>query len=66
MSKKYSNRWIFYWAANKTSSYIIRTVNIVCNFNRQKVKSAIKNGSYLIINALTKEYFDKQHIPRSV
>ena len=111
---KYANRWIFYWAANKESSYKIkkapdayginytnmgitksdnkgkiifklecpqpysvngktyyphihfmvsnsknqhwelkvRTINIVCNFTRQKVKSAIKNGSYLIINAL--------------
>ncbi len=44
----------------------VRTVNIVCNLNRQKVKSAIKNGSYLIINALQKEYFDKKHIPHSI
>lgn len=128
LGAKYANRWIYYWAANQASSYIIkpapdayganytntgitksddsgkiifklecpqpysvngktyyphihfmvsnsknqhwelkvRTINIVCNFNRQKVKTAIKNGSYLIINALPKEYFDKQHIPKSV
>lgn len=128
LGAKYANRWIFYWAANQASSYVIkpapdayganytnsgitksddtgrlifklecpqpysvngktfyphihfmvsnsknqhwelkvRTINIVCNFSRQKVKTVIKNGSYLIINALPKEYFDKQHIPHSV
>jgi hypothetical protein len=125
---KYANRWIFYWAANKASSYKIkkapdayginytnmgitksdsngkiifklecpqpysvngktyyphihfmisnkknenwelkvRTINIICNFTKEKVKNAIKNKSYLIINALPKEYFEKQHIPNSV
>jgi hypothetical protein len=125
---KYANRWIFYWAANKESSYKIkkapdaygvnytnmgitksdnkgkiifklecpqpysvngktyyphihfmisnkenenwelkvRTINIICNFTKEKVKDAIKNKSYLLINALPKEYFEKQHIPNSV
>lgn len=128
LGNKYANRWIYYWASNESSSYMIksapdayglnytnsgitksdesgkiifklecpqpysvngktyyphihfmisnknnenwelkvRTINIVCNFNKQKVKTAIKNGSYLIINALPKEYFEKQHIPNSV
>lgn len=128
LGKKYANRWIYYWAANKESSYKIkeapdaygvnytnmgitksddngkiifklecpqpysidgktyyphihfmisnkenenwelkvRTINIVCNFTRKKVKDAIKNKSYLIINALPKEYFEKQHIPNSI
>jgi rhodanese-related sulfurtransferase len=128
LGNKYANRWIYYWAANKASSYIIkqapdayglnytnmgitksdnngkiifklecpqpysvngktyyphihfmisnkknenwelkvRTINIICNLNRQQVKNASKNKSYLIINALPKEYFEKQHIPNSI
>ena len=34
--------------------------------NRNKINKAIKDKSYLIINALPKEYFDKEHIPNSV
>ena len=44
----------------------VRTVNIVCNINHSKLNKAIKDKSYLIINALPKEYFDKEHIPNSV
>ncbi len=128
LGKKYANRWIYYWAANKTNTYKIksapdayginytnsgitksdkegkitfklecpqpyqvnnvtyyphihfmisqknnehwelkvRTINIICNINRRQINSAIKNKSYLIINALPKEYFDKEHIPNSV
>ena len=128
LSNKYSNRWIYYWASNESSSYMIkpapdayglnytnsgitksdefgkiifklecpqpysvngktyyphihfmvsnkknehwelkvRTINIICNFNKQKVKRAIKDKSYIIINSLPEEYFDKQHIPNSV
>jgi hypothetical protein len=128
LGNKYANRWIFYWAANKESTYSIkeapdaygvnytnlgitksdnngkivfklecpqpysvdgktyyphihfmisnkkneqwelkvRTINIVCNFSKEKVKNAIKNKSYLIINALPKEYFEKQYIPNSI
>lgn len=125
---KYCNRWIYYWAANKASSYKIkdapdayginytnsgitksddfgrvifklecpqpyqvdgityyphihfmisdienqhwelkiRTVSIVCNIDDKKLEEAIKKKSYLIIDALPKEYYEKQHIPNAV
>jgi len=126
--KKYANRWIYFWGANKSSSYKIksapdayglnytnsgitktdnngkvifrlecpqpyqvnnktyyphvhfiisqkdnehwelkvRAFTIVCNIDRKKLEVAIRNKSYLIINALPKEYFNKGHIPNSV
>jgi len=128
LGKKYANRWIYYWASNRASSYKIksapeaygsnytnrgitksendgkiifklecpqpyqvdnityyphihfmisnkknehwelkvRTISIICNINRKKIDNAIKNKSYLIINALPKEYYEKQHIPNSI
>jgi len=125
---KYCSRWIYYWAANKASSYKIkdapdayginytnsgitksddfgrvifklecpqpyqvdgityyphihfmisdienqhwelkiRTVSIVCNIDDKKLEEAIKKKSYLIIDALPKEYYEKQHIPNAV
>jgi len=128
LGDKYSNRWIYYWAANKASSYKIknapdaygvhytnsgitktgvkgevifklecpqpyqvknityyphihfmisdkknehwelkvRTISIICKIDKKKVENAFKNKSYLIIDALPKEYYEKQHIPNSV
>lgn len=41
------------------------TVSVICKIDKSLVKKHLKNKDRLIINALSKEYFDKSHIPSS-
>ena len=41
------------------------TVSVICKIDKSLVKKHLKKKDRLIINALSKEYFDKSHIPTS-
>lgn len=44
----------------------IGTMEIMCKLNLEKMKEIVEKKTYLILNALSKEDYDKQHIPGSV
>jgi rhodanese-related sulfurtransferase len=44
----------------------IGTLEIMCKVSTELMQTITKNKTYLIVNALTKESYDKQHIPNSV
>ena len=44
----------------------IGTYEIICKVPHKLMKSIVKKKTYLVLNALTKESYDKQHIPNSI
>lgn len=50
---------------NKCWDHTVRTVNVICNFQKQKLKKIIKEKNFILLNALPNKYYLQDHIPNS-
>ena len=50
---------------NKCWDHTIRTVNVICNFKKSKLKKIIKDKNFILLNALPNKYYLQDHIPNS-